>query len=233
MVSGTDNQTDQANLNAKANQPGQDGGADGKGIGADETKLYSQSELDARLGNVGQRLQRKLEDVTKERDTYKTEATKLEGEIKGARSNISTLTTEIESLSASDPDKKALVALRKDYETLLTDLNKEKTDLEPAREEVKKHKRDQIVYQVADDYVTVTGEPVDKNAFMEKADKFSLNDRDSLENLAETMGLKLKDDTTPADKTKPVKVYSGIQGGGGETSEEARLEARYPTMNKK
>lgn len=236
MVTGTANQTEQAILNDQANKPGGDGGPGdkGKGAGTDEEKLYSQSELDARLGSAGQKLQRRLDLLSTERDTFKAQATKLEGEIKDARSKVSGLTTEIESLSEKDPDKKALVALRKDYESQLADLKKEKDDLEPARQEVTKFKRDQIVYQVAEDYVTANGEPADKNLFMEKADKFNLSTQEELENLAETMGLTLKDAAAQAgDKRQPVKAFTGTGAGGGETTEEARLKARYPTMDKK
>ena len=233
MVTGTANQSEQANQGDQAIKPGGTGGPgdDGNRAGAEGEKLYSQSELDARLGSAGQKLQRKLDTVTTERDTYKSQSESLTTQSNEAKSKVSELTTEIESLSDKDPDKKALVALRKDYENLLAGLKTREAELEPKLAKVTKFERDQIVYQVAEDYVTAGGEPVDKNAFMENADKFNLSTQEELENLADTMGLTLKDATAQAGDQKPkIKVFTPPGGGGGEQSEEAKLKARYPTM---
>jgi len=51
---------------------------------------------------------------------------------------------------------------------------------------------------VADEYVTATGEKVDFDSFKNSADKLKLKERDELETLAETIGLRLKQEHKPS-----------------------------------
>lgn len=195
-------------------------GLDSGKVGGAETKLpektYRQSEVDAQLAKVGQRMQVKLEAVVAERDSYKSQVETLQKQISESKQSIASLTEDIDAMSKDDPDKIALVKRRRELESELSNLKLEKAELATSRNEVMQWKRDQLVYSVADEFVTATGESVDFDFFKNAADKFKLSGREELETLAETMGLKPKGEVEKPEEPKipPPKGYSGVTAGG-------------------
>ena len=210
---------------------GLDGGE--KGAEAKQERMYPQSELDAKLARAGQKLQTKLEAVTAERDTLKAERETLTNEITEARESITSLTEDIERMSEDDPDKDKVVKLRKEKESELKALKKERADLEEPRKKIAQWERDQLVYSVAADFVTADGKSVDMDAFKSRADRFNLKERDDLEDLAETMGFKPKSDADPPEKKDetPILSFSGKTQGGAESlvgkSVDEKLDMAY------
>ena len=238
MVTGTANKTNQdtgkAQVEVKVPPASSTGLGEQKG-GA-ETKperTYRQSEVDAMLGKAGQRIQAKLDAVTGERDTFKSQSETLTAEITEAKESIASLTKEIEAMSEDNPDKDAVVKLRKAREAELRAAKAERAKIADSVNEVTKWKKDQLVYTVADEFVTATGENVDMDSFMTAADKFKLSGREELEALAETMGFKPKSELSVEPKeleVPPVKPYSGVTegGGGGKRPTLEELKASTP-----
>lgn len=189
--------------------------------GGAETKperIYRQTEVDALMGKAGQRIQAKLDAILVERDTFKTQAETLTAEITEARESIASLTSDIETMSEDNPDRDAVVKLRKQKEAELKVLRAERAEIAPAKAEITKWKRDQLVYTVSDEFATANGEDVDKDSFMTAADKFKLSGRDELETLAETMGFKLKSEIPeepPKADNPPLTPFSATTHGGG------------------
>ena len=220
MVTGTADKTNQDTGRAQETVPNK--GLDSKEGGA-ETKperTYRQSEVDALLGRTGQKIKANLEAVTTERDTLKSQLGALTAEMTEAKESIATLTKEIDAMSADDPDKLALVRLRKEKEAELKVAKAERAKIADSEKEVIQWKKDQLVYTVADEFVTADGKDVDFDSFKTTADKFNLSDREGLEALAETMGLKLKVETEEPEKFEvpPAKPYSGKTDGGGKAT---------------
>ena len=197
--------------------------APGKGLsgkeGGAETipeKIYRQSEVDAQLARAGQRIQAKLDAVTAERDTFRTQAETLTAEITEAKESIASLTQEIEAMSMDDPEKLGLVKLRRAKETELKALKLERAEVADSKAEIVQWKRDQLVFGVADEFTTADGGNVDMDAFKARADRFNLSEREELEALAETMGLKLKTEEPQEPEAPPPKPYSGRTDGGSD-----------------
>lgn len=199
--------------------------APGAGLGGEkggaETKAartYQQSEVDALLGKAGQRVQANLDTVTTERDALKSQVGTLTAEITEAKESITALTKDIDAMSEEDPGKQALVNRRKEWEKELQTLKTERVQIATDRTEIVVWKRDQLVYTVADEFVTATGEEVDKDSFKNSADKFKLSSREGLEALADDKGFKRKSeilDEPPKAGTPPLVVSSGKTAGGG------------------
>ena len=236
MVTGTAEPTKAATGEAGA-QPTPSTGLNGDrgGAKAPEERIYRQSEVDALLGKAGQRIQAKLDTVTTERDTLKSQLDSVTAEITEAKESIASLTKDIEAMSEDDPDKHAVVKLRRDKETELKALKKERTELDGPRKEIAQWKRDQLVYTVADEYASPTGDKIDMDSFKKAADRLKLSDRDELEALAEEKGYKRKDELAPAQEASPPPLKplsTPSDGGTPEKSEEDRLKARYPSMYK-
>ena len=208
----------------------------GKKTGGVETtpeRTYRQADVDALLGKAGQKVQAKLDEVTKERDTFKGQLDTLTEEITEARESLTTLNKEIEAMSEDDPSRKALVSLRREREAELKAAKALRVAAEADVNEHKQWKRDQLVYTVADEYVTSGGDAVDLETFKRAADRFKIKDREELEGLAETLGFSPKEGTLASLVTPSVKPYSGkTDGGKAERTEEDRLKERYPTMYK-
>jgi len=224
METGTAVKSNQATNEAQV-KPAPDKGLEAKEGGAEQKpeKTYRQSEVDALLGKAGQKLKADNESLTTERNTYKSQIESLTSEITEAKESIASLTKDIETMSADDPDKHALLKLRKEREAELKTLKAEKAEIEPVKAEMAKWKRDQLVYSVADEFVMTDGKSVDFDSFMASADKFKLKDREELEALAEEKGFKKKSEIPPE---VPVKPYSGVTDGGG-TKTDSQIIREY------
>ena len=228
MVIGTAEETKQATgeaLDALKNAPESSTGLAGKEGGVKPIdkaqdkpeKTYRQSEVDALLGKAGQKLQASNILLTTERDALKSQMETLTTEITEAKESITSLTTDIEAMSEDNPDKDALVKLRKEREKELKVLKAERAEIAPSKQEIAKFQRDQLVYTVADEFVTADGKVVDFDAFMTAADKFKLSEREGLQALAETMGLKPKAEVSEeAEEENPLVPPSGRTSGGSE-----------------
>lgn len=218
MATGTAEKTNQATDSKDDTKAASVAGAgpDGAKGGATPEKTYRQAEVDALLGKAGQRIQAKLDAITTERDTLKSQVDPLTAEITEAKEAIATLTRDIEAMSDGDPDKQAVLKLRKEKEGELKAAKAERAAIAEGQKEVAQWKRDQLVYSVADEYVKADGTAVDMDSFKTAADKFKLSDQEGLVNLAETMGLKPKAEIPEETKTAPVKPYSGKSDGGGD-----------------
>lgn len=238
MVIGTAEKTGQATdkVQEEIKTPPASGTGLDKEKGGAETKpgkTYKQFEVDAFLGKAGQRIQAKLDAVIAERDVFKSQIETLTAEITEAKESITSLTKDTEAMSEDNPDKHELVKRRKEWEKELSILKIERAGIADSKAEIAKWKRDQLVYTVADEFITVSGEKVDFDTFMTAADKFKLSDREGLEILAETIGFKLKSETLvepPETKAEPIIPFSGGNEGGGQVTEQDILKARYPSM---
>jgi len=224
MTTGTAEKPEQATDKAQVVTPAPSKGLDKEKGGAEvqPEEMLPRSEVDRLLGKAGQKIQAKLEAVTAERDSYKTQAETLKAEMTEAKSKIDSLTKDIDAMSEDDPDKYKLVQRRKEWESALESLKQERAELAESRTEITQWKRDQLVYTIADEYVTATGENVDFDKFKTDADRFKLNDRENLEALAETLGYKLKGETPEQPdkpKTPAPKPFSGRSEGGSESLE--------------
>lgn len=192
---------------------GKEGGAETK-----PERTYKQSEVDALLGKAGTRIQAKLDAVTNERNTFKSQLDSLTAEIAEAKDSMETLTKDIEAMTRDDPDKQFMVKLRKEKEAELKAAKAERAKIAEEAKEVVQWKRDQLVYTVASEFVTSSDTEVDMDTFKKAADKLKLGDREGLEILAETLGYKSKSETEeePPKRVVPgVKPYSGKTDGGG------------------
>ena len=187
-----------------------------------EAKLYPQSEVDAIVAQAtsqaGRKIKVELETVTAERDSLKSQLGTVTAEITEIKQTIEDLNKEIEELSKDDPDKIELVKLRKEARAKLATLTAKENTFTERETRVQKSERDQLVYSIASEFVTASGEmtPDDYNRFMEAADKFKLNDQESLTALAVTMGLKPKTEQSSDDNVpEPSAPDSGKNLGGG------------------
>ena len=229
MVTGTAEETSQDTSKAQGATPAPGTGLDENQGGAETKaeKMYPQSEVDALLGKAGQRVQAKLSAVTAERDTLKSQAENLTTEITEAKESIASLTKDIEAMSEDNQDKQAIIKLRREKQAELNAAKAERARIAEDQKEVTRHKRDQLVFTVADEFMAADGTSVDLDSFMANADKFHLSDREGLEDLAETMGLKLKGEA-PNEPEKPPspRPYSGITTGGTENYDNLKPEEK-------
>ncbi len=187
-------------------------------------KMYSQGEVDALLGKAGGRIKAERDTVITERDAARRERDEAKKQVESLNTELSDTKTSIESLkkdmevmAQDDPDRSAIRDLILQKEKDLRSLKDEKAALDGPRKEYEQWKRDQLGYSVADEFANPDGSDVDFDAFMAAANRLKANDGDSLTAVAETMGLKLKDETTPeSEKPKPKapKPYSGKSEGG-------------------
>lgn len=219
METGTAEKTGQATGKERVETPAPSTGLD-KDKGGAETKTYLQSELDAALGRAGQKAQAKLELLTAERDTLKSQAGTLTTEVAEASEKIKSLTNDIDVMSVDDPDKQGLVKLRKEKEEELKVLKTEKATIAESRKEMEQWKHDRLIYTVADEFVKADGTKVDLDSFKTAAGKLNLSGREALETLAETLEFKLKSETgepeVPPSALPPPAHYSGRTEGGGD-----------------
>ena len=226
MVTGTTETTVQATVKAEDKTPATDKGLEGKVGGAERT--YRQAEVDALLGRAGQKVQTKLSEITGERDSFKSQLDSLTSEITEARESIESLTKDIEAMSEDNPDKHASVRLRKEKEAELKAAKAERTkvtgEVAETLKEINQWKRDQLVYTVADEYVTATGEKIDMDNFKSAADRLKRNEREELEAMAEIMGYRIKVETP--EKKETLTPYSGITQGGSNMPESAKDKIR-------
>ena len=217
---GTAEKTNQANeQKIEEKSPEATQGLDEKkgGVETQQERTYSQSEVDALLGRAGQRIQTKLEAVTAERNSFKTQAETLTSQITKANEKVDSLTKDIDAMSEDEPDKHKLVQRRKEWETKLSSLETRETELENDRKEVSQWKRDQLVYNVADEYKTATGENIDMDSFKKSADRFKLSESEDLEAFAESLGYKRKDEIPQKDETPPPpKPFAAKTAGGSD-----------------
>lgn len=167
-------------------------------------KTYSQQEVDVISAAVGKKLKEQLVQMTTERDTLKTQAEATSAEVAQTKADIEALNEEIGELSKDDPDKIELVKLRNTARARLKAIEAKESELSVRETVIQKLERDQLVYQVADEFVTGSGKDVDFDSFMAAANRFKVNDREGLVALAEEKGFKPKpeEDNTPPDSGK-------------------------------
>lgn len=202
-------------------------------------KEYLKGISDA-LAEQGRKHKAELDPIVKERDTIKAQLQTNTSELEDNKAEIEKLQAKIDALASDDPEKfnavKELKEAREERKQLKTkekELEGKESELAESKNELAIWKRDQLVYQVADEFITSDGKDIDFDSFKGNADKFKLNEREGLIALAETMGLKLKTEI-PKTEVPPLKSYFGItEGGKGELTEQEKLDARYPTMKKK
>ncbi len=197
-------------------------------------KLYSQAELDAKLGRAGGKMKAQLELVIKERDDFRDKhqsATKtheeLNAKITAAQDEIETLKSTLESLNSEDTGK-VLQNIR-DWEKKLNNLTERERNLTPREERVNNFERTELIYTVADEYNL--DDPEAKDKFKAAADRLGIKERDGLITLAETMNLKLREEeeseTAPAEKKpKAPKPFSGKPEGGAPYFSRAQFDPK-------
>ncbi len=177
-------------------------------------KTYTQQDVDTITANVGRQISAELQTVTTERDTLKGQLDKVNTEITATQTNIEDLNKQIEELSQDDPDKTDLVKLRKEAKLKLASLTARELMLTERETKVQKFERDQLVFDVAENYVTASGEDADADSLRTAAERWKVTDRAGLEALAEEKGWKLKSATTP-NEPEPSAPDSGRNSGGG------------------
>jgi uncharacterized membrane-anchored protein YhcB (DUF1043 family) len=198
-----------------------------------EERTYSQKEVDALLGKSGGKMKAQLELVSRERDDFRTKheaATKthqeLTSQIEEAKEQIESLKFALEALGSEDAAKaKQLI---RDWQKRLEGLSERERNLTPREERVNNFERTELVYTVADEYGL--DEPDAKDKFKAAADRLQIKDREGLNTLAETMGLKPKGDeeaeAEPEQKPKAPKPYSGKSDGGTPYFTKAQISDR-------
>jgi len=174
------------------------------------------------IAQYGDRIKREqIDPITKERDTLKTEVGKYETKLTDVREELGKLEQRIEELASDDPEMKNVEKRAnqlREQERTLKDRTRDAEAKEAANTEsqirIDKWDRDQDVYKVADEFVTASGEDVDKDSFMANADQFNVIGKDKLVDLAKALGYKPKEGT-PSPVTQ-VKPYSGKTSGGAD-----------------
>lgn len=195
-----------------------------------EKESYTKQEYQAAIiktkSDVLAEAGRTIASLTSERDSLKSASAELE-EAKQALE-------EINEQLKDNPDGIALVAALKKAiarEKVAVAKDTEATDrLAKAQVIEDMEKRDTLIIELAEKYMTAAGEDVDPVAFHKAANRFDITkpDQAKLEAIAEEKGWKLKIEPATSESGEP--LVSGKTSGGGLTTEEARLKARYPTM---
>ena len=182
-------------------------------------KMYTQEELDARLGKSGGKMKAQLEFVTRERDDFRTKhemATRAYGElssqITGAKEEIETLKSTLEGLESQDATKVRQTI--RDWEKKLANLTEREKNLSPREERVNTFERTELIYAVADEYGL--DDAGAKDRFKAAADRLKIQDRDGLITLAETMELNKRDEEEPEKPIKAPVPFSGKSVGGSQ-----------------
>ena len=228
MVTVTDNTAIKDTGKEQAAKPPVSGaGLDGEKGRAEtkEEKVYRQSEVDALLGKAGQRIQVKLAAVVTERDTLKSQFEATLTELNEVKESLESVNKDIEALSSDDPEKTILIKRRKELEVELRRVKAEGVSIAEDKNALDTWKRDQEAYTVASEYVTATGTPIDLDSFKNIAEKLKVSGRESLEDLAATLGYKPKDETTTEEAEEPpIKPISGKTLGGVSGSDRSSRE---------
>lgn len=195
-------------------------------------KTYSQAEVDQITANLGRQIRSELKTVTKERDDHSQKSLLKDTEISTLKQSIEELNAQIEELSKEDTDKAELIKLRREAKARLTAV----IDRE---DKVSKRERDQLVYDIADEYVKADGSELsvdDYNSFMKSADRWKANTQTDIEELAKERGWKKKVDGEPV-KEEPVKeepkqpltlVSGATQGGKTDKYTAKQIQAMSP-----
>ena len=188
-------------------------------------KTYTQEDVDKQIQFDRMQRGRDWKSLETERDNLRGQVEDKESKLKVATDKLESLKTQIDELASDDPDKLNLVKKLREAEgameqatAKLKEAEAKEASIAESQQEITKWKRDQLVYTVADEFVTANGEPIDFDSFMSAADKFKLGEREDLVLLAETLGFKSKS-SKPTATPAPTKPYSGITEGGSETLE--------------
>ena len=207
-------------------------------VSPEAPKSYSQEEVDKLFHAIESEHGREKKDLEVKVSTLEKQLVSKTQELTDNATEIENLEAKMSEITKDSPEgidfAKEMKVLREERRQLKAELagvNESKASIEQSKQEIAKWNRDQLVFRVADEYVTASGESVDFDTFMVSADRFKLGDEESLKALAETMGLKPK--TAPKEtepKAPPLKLFSGVTQGGGPQSEEERLKSRYPKM---
>jgi DNA gyrase/topoisomerase IV subunit A len=235
-VTGTEAGTIPAGEGNKTPEPEGKTPVDQNKVSPEDEPKYSEKQTQSLVNAAKSEMGRTLKEVEKERDSLKTKLETKENELSVIGTEIEDLQKKLDDMSSDDPARfdvvKELKAAREERKQLRTEkatLKTEKDTLEEDKKEVAKWKRDQLVFTVADEYVTADGEAVDFNSFMTAADKFELSSRETLTALAETLGFKLK--TQPGtEQPKAPKPYSGKTDGGFSESLEELMKVKTKNL---
>ena len=205
-----------------------------------EDLLYTQSQTDDLIHAAKSEAGRLQKEAETERDGFKAKAEQAEATIEDTQSERDKLQTDIEELTGDDPKKFDIIARDKTLRGLKRELEKGTNDL---AKEVKVH----------EEIVTVARETNLGIAIRKVSTEYTAGDPVKLKNLCATLGItdevKLREvadelwekkaevKAAPAEgdgETKEKLILDkGTNHGGGEATEQDRLDNMYPSMAKK
>ena len=186
---------------------------------------YTEAEhlkgIEDAIAQYGDKIKReRIDPITTERDSLKSQVSNNTTDLADNKTEIEKLRARVSDLTSEDPEKfKAVTKLNEaeDERTRLKGVERElatrEVSLAESKNEMVAWKRDQLVYTVADEYVTADGKDVSPDSFKLAADKFNLSDKEALVSLAETMGLKPK---IALPVSAPLTPYKVVTDGGSD-----------------
>jgi len=188
-----------------------------------ETPLtYTKIEVDKMVSDAAMVIGREKKLVEFERDQLKTQIKSFENKVTDHQEELASLEKRIAELASNDPELNNLEKRAKEVreqerqaKAKLHDAEAKEAEIAEAKNEIATWKRDQLIYSVADDFVTVDGSNVGFDSFKARADLFNISEKEALVALAETMGFKPKTEGEPETKSPSTgRPYSGVTSGG-------------------
>jgi hypothetical protein len=127
-------------------------------------------------------------------------------------------------MAKDDPDAQKYVKKLRELQEVENKLKTDRQSLEADANEVKLHKRNKLIEEIAKGY-----ESMDVARLTTLCDKLNLTTKEQIEVQADAIGTKKVAPASPP--VPPVNPDSGLTNGGGGKSDP--LKSRYPTMFKK
>lgn len=225
----------EAERQAIASQTDKDKNPDGTSkVSSENTPKYTETELKAAVHAVRSETGREKKSLEAERDGYKTKLEAKESELSDNTAEIDKLQAKFDALSEGDPDKfdvaKELKAVREERRQLKADRHALEVEKTAHGEQVKLATdtlMEMAIWEIASEYET--GDPV---KLKDLCDTFTATSEEQIRKVADTLWTK-KPTEPVTPEVPPVIPYSGKTEGGGQLTEQDKLDRRYPTMKKK
>jgi len=192
---------------------------EGKQVSSEETKMYTQKEVDALVHGAKSQAGRATQEIEVERDTLKSQVLRNERDLEEIQSERESLHKEIEELTSDDPKKFDVVKkdreLRERERIIRADaqeLEKQKALHEGTVREAQQTMREIMLWEIALEYTE--GDPVKLKAL---CDSSGATSEEKIREIPVILGWSLKagkNPTTPKSATQPLKPYSGYTEGG-------------------
>ena len=200
-------------------------------------KVFSEEQVDKLIADRHSTLDKRVIALEKDLDRAQATVEKKESELATITQDKAKLRIELDELAQDDPDKQKVLkklatldelekATEAKNQTLKADREALEADKQTHQEEIKLASdtlREISIWEIASEYEG--GDPV---KLKELCDKFAVSSKEQIKVAADTIWAK-----KPKDGTPPITTDSSLPGGGGEKTEQQKLDDRYPTMKKK